>query len=312
VWGGYDYQRYGGHDDVLLIARKNETANAVFGSCGSPRSSCRTRTLAAGVRHNFIKTAQDATVWNVSGTYDLSDSLFVRGTAGTSFRLPDAESLFAADPIFNGEIGNPNLKPERARNLNASIGGQMAGISWELIGFYRRTKDLISLDGETSDPDVFTFINLPDTVKATGFEADLTAEPTEYVSLKGSYTHARTRLSGAGRQLAGVPKDTAQAVFDLHPGGQGVWRGRDRQLGRQRLRQRLVGLRAAGARPYCGGRPQRLGRPGRQVRAHRRAAGERLRRGLLHPHQPRDAGCGRELPDPLPRRAADHPRGLFL
>ena len=110
---------------------------------------------------------------------DLSQSLFGRGTAGTSFRLPDAESLFANDPINNGEIGNPNLKPERASNVNASIGGQMAGISWELIGFLRETKDLISLDGETPDPDVFTFINLPDKVKARGFEADLTAQPTD-------------------------------------------------------------------------------------------------------------------------------------
>jgi vitamin B12 transporter len=54
-------------------------------------------------------------------------------------------------------------------------------------------------------------------VKARGVEADVTAEPTDYLSLKGSFTHARTRRTGAGRQLAGVPKDTAQAVVDLHP-----------------------------------------------------------------------------------------------
>jgi vitamin B12 transporter len=217
VWGGYDYQRYGGHDDVLLIERRNETANAVFGQIRITPEMIPNAHIAAGVRRNFIKTADDATVWNVSGQYDLSASLFVRGTAGTSFRLPDAESLFANDPIFNGEIGNANLKPERSRNLNASLGGQMAGVSWELIGFYRQTKDLISLDGETPDPDVFTFINLPDKVRARGVEAVVSAQPSQNVSLQGSFTHARTRQTGQGRQLAGVPKDTAQAVFDLHP-----------------------------------------------------------------------------------------------
>ena len=29
----------------------------------------------------------------------------MRGTGGTTFRLPDAESLFANDPLFNNEIG---------------------------------------------------------------------------------------------------------------------------------------------------------------------------------------------------------------
>ena len=217
LWGGYDLQRYGGHDDVLLIARRNETAQAVFGQVRVTPEMVPNVHFAAGVRHNFVEEGGDATVWNVSGRYDISDQLFVSGEAGTAFRLPDAESLFAIDPINNGEVGNPNLKPERSRNFNAAIGGRGGAFTWTLIGFWRETKDLIDLAGDTPDPDVLTFINLPDKVKARGFEAVVGVEATEWLTLKASYTHSRTRQTGSSDQLAGVPKDHGQAIIELHP-----------------------------------------------------------------------------------------------
>jgi len=216
LWGGYDLQRYNGFDDVLVIAPQSETAQALFGQVRvTPDLIPRTH-LAAGVRSNFIKSGPDATVWNVSGDFDVTDQLFIRGSAGTGFRLPDAESLFAQDPLNNGEIGNPNLKPERSRNYNASVG--FRGGTWqaEVIGFWRSTKDLISLDGETPDPDVFTFINLPDKVKAKGFEVDASGRPVDWLSWRGSYTHARTKQTGSSAQLVAVPKDYGHARVDMH------------------------------------------------------------------------------------------------
>jgi vitamin B12 transporter len=220
VWGGYDLQRYGGRDDVLLIAQRSETAQAVFGQVRVGPELIPRGHLAAGVRHSFTKVGGDATVWNLSGTYDLGSSVFVRTSVGTAFRLPDAESLFAIDPINNGEVGNPNLKPERSRTLNASIGGQMRGLNWELIGFARATRDLIDLAGPTPDLDVLTFINLPDKVTVRGFEATLSADPALWLTLSASFTHARTRQTGSTLQLAGVPRDHAQAHVDIHPAGE--------------------------------------------------------------------------------------------
>jgi vitamin B12 transporter len=178
--------------------------------------------LAAGVRHNMPDQGEDAMVWSVSGQHDVSDLLFVRGAVGTAFRLPDAEQLFAQDPVNNGEVGNPDLKPERSRNLNLSAGANGAAWSVELIGFWRETKDLIDLAGETADPAVLTFINTPGKVTAKGFEAVATARPNPSVSLKASWTHARTRVDSSGQQLAGVPKDIAQGVLDFHPEGRRV------------------------------------------------------------------------------------------
>ena len=124
-----------------------------------------------------------------------TDTFFVRGNAGTSFRLPDAESLFAIDPINNGEIGNPNLKPETSQNFNASIGGHGEGWSLELIGFARDTKNLIDLSGETPDPDVFTFINLPGKVKARGFEV-VRQRRRLAVPVAAGLLHPRTHQAG--------------------------------------------------------------------------------------------------------------------
>ncbi|HEY2753752.1 TonB-dependent receptor [Phenylobacterium sp.] len=218
---GYDMQKYWGRDDVLIIADKTELTQAVFGQVRLTPDLIPHTHLAAGLRYNAPDTGDSATVWNVSGQYDFTDTVFVRGALGTSFRLPDAESLFANDPLFNGEVGNPNLRPETASNLNASVGGETRRWDWELIGFYRETKNLIDLSGVTPDPDVLTFINLPDKVTAKGFEGVGHLDLTPSLSVQGSYTHARTRQSGSSIQLNGVPEDIAQAAVDIHPEGRG-------------------------------------------------------------------------------------------
>ncbi|WP_296600413.1 TonB-dependent receptor [Phenylobacterium sp.] len=219
LWGGYDLQRYGGRDDVLIIAPRKETAQAVFAQVRVTPEMLPNTHLAAGFRSNFTKHSENATVWTVSGQYDLTPNLFVRGAAGTAFRLPDAESLFAQDSLNNGEIGNPDLKPERSRNLNLSIGGQTEAFRVEAIAFFRDTKDLISLDGATPDPDVLQFINLPDKVKARGFELSASGQATDWVSWKAAYTHARTKQTGSALQLVNVPEDFGMASVDISPPG---------------------------------------------------------------------------------------------
>lgn len=218
---GYDAQRYWGRDDVLLIAQQKELTQAVFGQLRLTPDLLPRAHFAAGVRYNHPDQGEAATVWNASGQYDLTNSLYVRTTFGTAFRLPDAEELFANDPVNNGEVGNAHLKPEKSRTFDAAIGGQGAGWRFELIGFARDTEELIDLSGETPDPDVLTFVNLPGTVRSRGLEAsgELALGPS--LSLQGSYTHASTRQAGSGQQLAGVPKDIAQATLGLHPAGRG-------------------------------------------------------------------------------------------
>ena len=145
---GYDLQRYGGRDEVLFIAPNKEQTQAVFAQVRTTPDLIPNAHLAAGVRFNSPDVGQSATVWNLSGKYDISNTLFVRATLGTNFRLPSAEELFADDP--QDERGNPDLKPERSRSVNLSLGGTYGEaaqtFSWEVVGFAREIKDLIDYD----------------------------------------------------------------------------------------------------------------------------------------------------------------------
>jgi outer membrane receptor protein involved in Fe transport len=96
------------------------------------------------------------------------------------------------------------------------VGGQTDTFRAELIGFWRETKDLISLDGPTADPDVFTFINLPDKVKARGFELTASGRASDWIDWRAAYTHAKTTQTGSPDQLAGVQRDHAMARLEAH------------------------------------------------------------------------------------------------
>ncbi len=65
---GYDYQRYGGFDEVLVIEPNKETTQAAFGQI---RWTGEHSKLAFGVRYNDPDVGESATVYNVSGQVDL-------------------------------------------------------------------------------------------------------------------------------------------------------------------------------------------------------------------------------------------------
>jgi len=217
---GYDLQKYSGFDDYLVIDQKDETVNAVFAQVRITPELLPGTHLAAGVRHNVPSEGPSATIWNASGQVDLSETVYVKASAGTSFLLPDAEQLFANDPIGSGEVGNPNLKPERSANVNASIGGRLpveaAKLSWELTGFGRDVKDLIDY-GPTADPDVDTFVNTSGAVKVRGAELALGLAASEDLSFTASGTYARAKLPGSGLQQERTPRWTGKAGVDYHP-----------------------------------------------------------------------------------------------
>jgi vitamin B12 transporter len=212
---GYDFQRYTGQDDVLLIARQTESVHAPFAQVRTSSAWSEKVMLAAGVRYNSPDNGEDATVWNVSGQWNITPELFVRGTVGTSFRLPDAYELFAIDPCC--EIGNPNLEPEEGENLNVSIGGRQefgdTRFNWELIGFARNVTNLIDI---VFDPvlDVDTFGNLDDEVKVRGVEAVAGIAIGDAWNLQGSYTYNDSKADGSDQQLQDIPRSQIKVSLD--------------------------------------------------------------------------------------------------
>jgi len=88
---GYDYQSYGGRDEVLVIEQHNENTHAVFGQLRLTPDLIPGLNLAGGFRYNAPSVGQSATIWNVSGKYQTPQGFYVKGEAGTNFRLPTAE-----------------------------------------------------------------------------------------------------------------------------------------------------------------------------------------------------------------------------
>jgi outer membrane cobalamin receptor len=218
---GYDFQNYSGRDAVLVIQQQTEHVNAFFGQFRTTPDLIPSAHLAVGLRYNIPSVGQSALVWNASGQYDFSHSLFLRTNVGTAFRLPTAEELFANDP--DDERGNPSLKPESSTNLNLSIGGALlrgdVSLHWELTGFYRDIKNLIDLLTFDANTNQDVFGNVPGSVTTRGAEFTLDAAITASLSVNGAATYTKARQSGASVQFDQIPVTQLKAGLDYHPNG---------------------------------------------------------------------------------------------
>jgi outer membrane cobalamin receptor len=214
---GWDYQHYSGEDQVFLIAPLSETVHAPFAQLRTSREFSDRLRLALGARHNMADNGRSSTVWSAMGHWDATDNLFLRGSFGTAFRLPDAYELFVVDPCC--EQGNPNLKPERSRYLNLSVGGRAgsaaAGFGWEVVGFLRNVQDRITIvdaagGGETLD-------NVAGTSKVRGGELILSAQLVSGLAAHASFTVADAEPANSSQQQQETPRSLAKLAISYAP-----------------------------------------------------------------------------------------------
>lgn len=205
---GYDFQKYNGVDDVLLIAPNSEQVHAPFAQA---KFNFGNLSLAAGARHNMPSDGQDKTVWNVSGRFGADRGVYLRGQVGTAFRLPTASELYTNDPCC--ESGNPNLIGEHTFNVEGGIGFGGPGINAELTGFHRKISDLITISyAEPGFPDGL-YINSANVVKVWGGEAVVNAQLSDVFGVTLDYTHTRARQVGVSDQIVNIPKNLAKAIL---------------------------------------------------------------------------------------------------
>lgn len=204
---GYDRQEFSGRDDVLLIADQTESVDAFFAQLRLGEDVFERTALAIGFRHNSPSGEGDITVGNISARHDFSDSFYLRGGFGTSFRLPDAWQLYGNDPCCT--LGNPNLEGEKSRNVDVAIGGRsdaVRGLSWELIMFDREVDDLIgSANGVR--------INTDSTVEFDGWEASVAVSLSDAWRASFSYTDTSAKAQGSSEQVVGIPESTFKATL---------------------------------------------------------------------------------------------------
>ncbi len=105
--------------------------------------------------------------------------------------------------------------PEKAKNLNLSIGGKQSlgsgGFQWELIGFARDVTNLIDFLFD-EDLELDQAANVPGKVQVRGGELSLRAVFNDALSSRLSYTHTASERDGA--QIQRIPESLIQAGLE--------------------------------------------------------------------------------------------------
>ncbi len=217
---GYDYQNYKARDDVFPIAGETETVHALFGEVRTAENAFEKVAAAAGARYNRGSGGKDATVWNVSSRYTFSSALYIEGVVATAFLLPSAEQLYYIG--IDDYAGNPDLQPEKSKNLNVSIGGniplgQGAAMAWQLTGFARNVDNLIDVGDATDEFPNGRYENLPGEVRVRGAEASVAAPLGRAFRTSLSYTFTQSRQAGSDLQIVKVPESYSKGSLQFTP-----------------------------------------------------------------------------------------------
>lgn len=165
-------------------------------------------TVTGGVRHDDYSDYGGQTTLGGNVAYSPNDGMTIlRATYGEGFRAP---TLSEGQPPF----GNPDLRPETARNFDVGI-EQVAldgRVRASATYFNRRSDDLIAFSSVT-----FQSENI-DSVRSDGVELALALRPVATLDIHASYTltDAINRSVGAnfGNRLALRPRDIANLTVD--------------------------------------------------------------------------------------------------
>jgi iron complex outermembrane receptor protein len=119
----------------------------------------------------------------VAGGVWLSQKVKLRASASRAFRVPSYTDLYYSDPA---NVGNPNLRPERAWNYEGGVDwAPAARVRATLTVFERRERDGIDFY-RTSATDLWRALNI-DSLNFTGVEAALRVSDFDvrYTALRG-------------------------------------------------------------------------------------------------------------------------------
>ena len=165
-------------------------------------------TVTGGVRHDQYQDYGGHTTLGGNIAFTPNDGrTMLRATYGEGFRAP---TLSEGQPPY----GNPDLRPETARNFDLGFEQQILDGKARFFATYfnRRSTDLIAFSFAT-----FQSENI-DRVKSTGVEAGFNLNPTDRLDIRASYTlvDAVNRSAGAnfGNRLALRPQHSGSLTVD--------------------------------------------------------------------------------------------------
>ena len=169
-----------------------------------------------------------------AAVYRWTDTLTLRGSAGSGFKAPSNFSLYAT-PMQHGQyqilLPNPNVKPERSLSWDLGIEKALPDDGFLKAAYYeRRMKDMIyNKISPYTGPKTGTLITVTDVSTPTnageayvrGLELSGEIPLTKWLRASASYSRTDTRItkdeSGSGlegKKLRYVPRDLASFALD--------------------------------------------------------------------------------------------------
>ena len=97
----------------------------------------------ANVRKDFNSVYRDATTGNIGYSYAIDSNWSIASSFGTAFRSPTFNYLYA------GSNANPDLQPEKSKNIEAQLKYQSDGEFFSFVTFKNKITDFIISNGTT-------------------------------------------------------------------------------------------------------------------------------------------------------------------
>lgn len=198
--GGYHYEVENGFPGALAgeHARRNNQA----GFLDARWQPVARLTLSAGGRAEANNSFGTRVVPRVGAAFtvrngrDFWGATRLRFSYGEGIKEPAMDESFGSDPCFPG---NPSLRPERSRTVNAGVeqfvGGDRVRVSANY--FHNRYRDMISFGFGPPSPGcdfgTGSFFNT-DLARARGVLFSLETKPLSWLTLAGNYTFNDTRV----------------------------------------------------------------------------------------------------------------------
>lgn len=99
--------------------------------------------VQASVRHDRVQRLGSADTGTLGYGYKLAQGWVARASAGTGFHAPSFNDLYWPLDPANFYEGNPNLRPERSKNVEAGLAYEADGISGSATVYRNSVRDLI-------------------------------------------------------------------------------------------------------------------------------------------------------------------------
>lgn len=158
--------------------------------------------VTVGLRHDDFDTFGQHTTGKASVAWNvLPGRVKLRASGGTAFRSPSFLDLYGRNAFY---VGNPNLKPERARGGDVGIdyylpnNGGTVGVTW----FENRFKDLIVSDFSRNPSSMANV----DRASTRGAEVSLSLPLVQSTQVRASYTYLEAENDQTHRRLLRRPR----------------------------------------------------------------------------------------------------------